>query len=290
VENNTFNVKNNAKNNTKNNMKNSMKSSMKKYLSLLKYEAKTIVRDPINIYMCLFPIVMLLLASFVFPMIFESIDPMQGTILKATMLLLLITILAFGSFFLAAMATFLLLEHKDEHTLYTIAVTPTEISGYLKFKMAYIYLMSVAGNIAVLLGIKLIAGDKYTVLGMSLFDNIDILDIITFTIANGIFTPALGLLQAAYAKNKVEGFAFIKGTGILALVPALMILETFQGGLQYVLGIFPNFWAIRGMLLKFVPIENTADLSYSMYLLIGGVYNMILLAAAYRLFLKKAQY
>lgn len=82
------------------------------------------MRDPVNIYMCLFPILVLALSSFVFPMILEAIDPMQKTVLKITMLLLLVVILALGSFFLAAMATFLLLEHKDEHTLNTIAVTP----------------------------------------------------------------------------------------------------------------------------------------------------------------------
>jgi len=263
---------------------------MSKYLSLLKYEAKTIVRDPINLYMCLFPVIILILSSFVFPRIFESIDPMQEATLKITMLLLLIVILAFGSFFLAAMATFLLLEQKDEHTLNTIAVTPVGTSGYLKFKMAYIYLMSVIGIIVILLGTKLIAGDKYTVGGASFFDHIGISHIVSFAIVNGLFTPALGLLKSAFARNKVEGFAFIKGTGMLALVPALMILEAFQGGLQYVLGIFPNFWAIRGMLLKLMPSESAANLSYPMYLLIGGVYNVILLIAAYRFFHKKAQY
>jgi hypothetical protein len=209
---------------------------MSKYLSLLKYEARTIVRDPINLYMCLFPIIVLILSSFVFPMIFESFDPMQEAMLKAVMLLLLVVILAFGSYFLAAMATFLLLEQKDEHTLNTIAVTPIGASGYLKLKMAYIYLMSVIGNIAILLGTKLIAGDRYTVLGM------------------------------------------------LALVPALMILEAFQGGLQYVLGIFPNFWAIKGILVSSMPVAHGANLSYPMYLLVGGVYDVVLSVAAYRLF------
>ncbi|HHX71952.1 MAG TPA: hypothetical protein GX701_03370 [Clostridiales bacterium] len=156
--------------------------------------------------------------------------------------------------------------------------------------MAYIYFMSVVGIIVILLETKLIAGEKYTVWGVSLFDNIGIFHMVSFAMINGIITPALGLLQGAFAKNKVEGFAFIKGTGILALIPALMILEAFQGGMQYVLGIFPNFWAIRGMLLELMPMENGANLSYPLYLLIGGVYNLILLIVAYRLFLKKAQY
>lgn len=263
---------------------------MSKYLSLLKYEARTIIRDPINLYMCLFPIIVLFLSSFVFPMILESIDPIQETMLKATMLLLLIVVLAFGSFFLAAMATFLLLEQKDENTLKTIAVTTVGTSGYLKFKMAYIYFMSVAGIILILVGTKLISGDKYTILGKSLFKNISIFHIVSFAIINGLFAPALALLQSAFARNKVEGFALIKGSGMMALVPALMSLEAFQGGLQYILGIFPNFWAIRGMILKLIPSENSVNLNYQAYLLIGGVYNVILLIAAYRFFLKKAQY
>jgi fluoroquinolone transport system permease protein len=261
-----------------------------KYLPLLKYEASAIARDPINLYMCLFPVIMLLLSSFVFPMIFESIDPAQEIALKVTTLLLLVAILVFGTFFLAAMATFLLVEQKDEHTLNTIAVTPVGASGYLKFKMTYLYLMSVAGIIVVLLGTKLIAGDKYTILGTPVFDNLGISHIVSFALVSGLFAPALGLLQAAFAKNKVERFAFVKGTGILALIPALMILETFQGGLQYVLGIFPNFWAVKGMLLELTPVQNSANLSYPLYLLIGGVYNMMLLIAAYRFFLKKSQY
>lgn len=263
---------------------------MGKYLSLFKYEVKTIIRDPINIYMCLFPIIILLLSSYVFPMIFESMDPMQETVLKVTMLLLIVIILAFGPFFLAAMAAFLLLDHKDESTLSTIAVTPVGASGYLRFKMAYIYLMSVVGVVVILVGTKLLAGDKYSIMGVSVFNSIGLGHIIAFAAVNSLFTPALALLQGAFAKNKVEGFAMIKGTGMLALVPALMVLETFQGRLQYVLGIFPNFWAIKGMLVKFMPITMSADLSYPVYLLIGAAYNLLLLAAAYRLFLRRADY
>ncbi|NLU53327.1 MAG: hypothetical protein GXX10_10770 [Clostridiaceae bacterium] len=263
---------------------------MRKYLSLLKYEAKSIIRDPINLYLCLLPLVVLILTSYLFPMIFESIEPAQVAMLKVIMLLLLIIILSLGSFFLAAMSTFLLLEQKDEHTLNTIAVTPVGASGYLKFKMTYIYLMSVVGIIVILLGTKLIAGDKYIVGGVSLFNNIDVSHIVSFAIVNGLFNPALGLMQGAFAKNKVEGFAYIKGTGILAMVPALMILEAFQGKMQYVLGLFPNFWPIRGLILKLLPAENAANLSYPLYLIIGAVYNVILIILAFRLYLKKAQY
>ena len=262
---------------------------MGKYFSLFKYEMKTILRDPLNLYMCIFPFIMLMLSSYVFPMMFESMDA-NGGALQMTMLLMLVVILAIGGFFLSAMATFLLLENKDENNLNTIAVTPIGASGYIKFKMTYIYIMSVVSTIIVVLGTKLLAGDHYAIGGVSLFDRIGVLHIVSFAIVSGLFVISLALLQSAFARNKIEGFAFIKGTGLVALIPALLILETFQGGLQYLLGVFPNFWAIKGLMLELFPINSNANLNYPLYIIIGAIYNIVLLVASYRFFLKKVQY
>jgi len=136
---------------------------MNKYLALLRYETKTIVRTPINLFMCLFPVVILLLAAFVFPLIFRSMNPADEAALRIAMLLMLVIILAIGSYFLAAMATFLLLEHKDENSLKTIAVTPLGASGYLRFKMAYVYVMAFLGMLLILIGTKYIAGHHYAI-------------------------------------------------------------------------------------------------------------------------------
>ncbi len=263
---------------------------MNKYLSLFKYEAKTILRDPISLYMCFFPVIILILSAYVFPMIFESMDPANRAAQQMTILLLLVFVIAMGSYFIAAMATFLLIENKDECTLHTIAVTPIGTSGYIQFKMAYVYIMSVISTIIIILGTKLIAGDHYAIGGISLFENIGIGKILSFSIVSALFVPALALLQGALAKNKIEGFAFIKGTGMIAMIPMFMILEALQGGLQYILGIFPNFWTLKGIMLELFPIQHNANLSYGMYLLIGTAYNIFILMAAYRLFMKKAQY
>jgi fluoroquinolone transport system permease protein len=188
------------------------------------------------------------------------------------------------------MATFLLLDNKDECTINTVAVTPVGTSGYIKFKMTYIYIMTVISTIVVLLGTKLIAGERYSIGGVSLFDNIGVLHIVSFAVVAALFTPTLALFQAAFAKNKIEGFALIKGTGMVAMVPLLMILEAFQGGLQYLLGIFPNFWAVKGLMLELLPTDNSANLGYPFYLLIGVIYNILVLMFAYRFFLKRVKY
>ena len=143
----------------------------------------------------------------------------------------------------------------------------------------------------VLYGTKLIASDQYKVGGVSLFDHVGAAQILAFAAAaNGLFVSALSLFQSAFVQNKVEGFAFIKGTGIIALVPALLILDSFKGGAQYALGVLPNFWAIKGVMLELLPIDNSANLSYPLYLLIGAGYSLLILFATYRIFLKRVDY
>lgn len=263
---------------------------MKKYLYLLKYELKIILRDSLSLYMCSVPIILLILATAVFPLIFKSMDAQNEAKLRVTMLIVLLVVLTLSSVFLSFLTSLLLIENKDEHTLATIAVTPVGTSGYIRFKLVYIYTMSVISTMLVLFGTKYIADDEYTIRGVSLLDNLSTFEIISFALVNGLFVPVLALFQSSFAKNKVEGFAFIKATGIIALVPILLVLESFRDGLQYILGILPNFWAVKGILLELFPVESSANLSFPLYLAIGAGYNLFLLVIMYRTFLKKTEY
>jgi fluoroquinolone transport system permease protein len=238
---------------------------MRKYLYLLKYELKTILRDPLSLYMCSFPLILLILATVVFPFIFKSMDIANEAALRVTMLIVLLVVLTLGSFFLSFLTALLLVENKDENTLATIAVTPVGTSGYIRFKLVYIYIMSIISTMLVLFGTKYIAGGEYAIHDISLFYNLSAVEIISFALINGLFVAVLALFQSSFAKNKVEGFAFIKATGIIALVPILLVLDSFHGDFQYVLGILPNFWAVKGILLELFPIENSANLSFNQY-------------------------
>ena len=263
---------------------------MRKYLYLFKYELRTILRDPLSLYMCSFPVILLILATAVFPFVFKSMDAANEAALRVTMLIVLLIVLTLGSFFLSFLTALLLVENKDENTLATIAVTPVGTSGYIRFKMVYIYIMSILSTMLVLFGTKYIAGGEYAIRGVSLFDNLSAVEIISFSLVNRLFVSVLALFQSSFAKNKVEGFAFIKATGIVALVPILLVLDSFRDGLQYVLGVLPNFWAVKGILLKLFPIESSANMSFPLYLAVGAGYNLLLLFVMYRTFLRKAEY
>jgi len=92
------------------------------------------------------------------------------------------------------------------------------------------------------------------------------------------------------ARNKVEGFAWIKGSGLLIFIPLLLVLPAFQGARQYILGVFPNFWAAKGLAMVLLKESDPSNLGFGLYLLIGAVYSLLLYTAAFRLFLKKQQY
>ena len=263
---------------------------MRKYLYLLRYESRTILRDPINLFMCFFPLLLLFLSAFVFPRVLRSAGFLEAMALQTALPMAIVIFLTIGGFFVGAMSTFLLLDHKDEHTLNTIAATPLGLSGYLRFKLTYIYLLTVLSCLLVLLGTKWLAGDAYKIAGVPLFDKIGTWHVITFSLSSSLFAPALSLTQAAFAKNKVEGFAWIKGAGIVALAPILLLMPAFSGGLQYALGIFPNFWAAKGLLQVLYPLHSPANLSYGLYVAIGTAYNLLILIASFRFFVKKQQY
>ncbi len=263
---------------------------MRKYLALLRFEGRTILRDPVSLFMCWFPLVLLALCVYAFPLVLAALDPVQALTVRSVTLLLLIAAITMGGFMTAGMTVFMLLEHKDEHTLHTIAATPAGLSGYLRFKVAYVYALSVLGILLVLAGTKLLAADSYVLMGVRLFDRAGFWQILSYSLVAGLFAPALALFLGALAKNKVEGFAWIKGSGMIALAPLLMVLPAFEGGRQYLLGLFPNFWAARGFLLLLYPQPDPANLPFAGYLAAGAAYSAALLAFAYRLFLRRQQY
>ncbi len=263
---------------------------MNKHLSMMRYEAKTLVRDPFQFLMLLFPFLMLGLSTLAFPAIIRSIGEQNEAASKITMLLLLIMLMSFGTIITGAMGSFMLLEQKDEKTINTIAVTPVGISGYLAVKLIYLYILATVSIMLIMFGTAFFAKETYSVGGVSLFDNIKTWELIVYAFVSALFAPALALFQASAARNKVEGFALVKGTGIVALLPMLIILDSFKGGLQYVLGIFPNFWSIKALFNSLMGTSTQSDLSFIWYMVTGTVYSLAILVVSYKVFLKKVQF
>ncbi len=267
---------------------------MKKYLKLVTYELKTILRDPLNLFLLIYPVIMFGLIGWLLPASLSrggltNTDPAYSL----TLLIAFVVIISIGGFVSGALLGFSLLENKDEKTIYSIAVTPVSITGYITFKSIYTYVLAVAGNLFMIYAIKWWASDYYSftygpyTFG---FDNLTAIHIFPFALISSLFVAAVGLLIASVAKNKIEGFAFMKSGGIIFMIPVLVLLDAFSDGKQYLLGIAPNFWTTKALLNVALNAEGANDLPYWAYLLIGGVYMLVLAVVAIIAFSKKQQH
>jgi fluoroquinolone transport system permease protein len=141
-------------------------------------------------------------------------------------------------------------------------------------------------------GLKLLARDSYVInygiQSISLLDNISYFQIIVFSLVAALIVPFFGGIFASIAKNKIEGFALMKTGGLIIMVPMLCLLPAFENGWQYILGIAPNFWPMKALLNVALGSANSWNLNYWIYMLIGGVFQILLSALALRIFIKKS--
>ncbi len=256
---------------------------MDKYLRLLRFELKNLIRDSMTFVMIVYPLMMVIIGSFVIPAIIDVFGD-GGPGERTASLFVLVVLTSVGPFIGAAMLGFNLLDHRDENTLDTIRVTPLSLRGYMTFKALYAYAFSAVGTVVILMGVKLLAGDNYTVMGENLLDHFTAVNIVYYALVAGLFTPVFAFFLAAVSKNKIEGFAFMKASGMIIIVPVLSLLEALQNYRQYFLGLVPNFWPLKGFLVQSGLLDHTHNLPGHLYMIIGILYMGLLIYAMYRIF------
>lgn len=262
---------------------------MKKYFALLSYELKNLTKDKMNMFMILYPLVMLFVTGFLTPKITAMSNDAYASMYILIVMFLMSLVL--GCFVGGVMLGFSLLDNKDERTFNSISVTPASIKGYVIFKSVYCTVFSFISILFMVFGLKLLARDAYTVqaLGINILDNINTLQIFVFALVNSLITPAIALVIAAIAKNKVEGFVFVKAGGLVLMLPLLMMLPAFDGIKQYILGILPNFWSVKALYNIALANSSQYNLPFIIYMVIGGVFSILLAVVFYKMFTRKLQ-
>ena len=264
---------------------------MKKYLGLLGYELKTMFKGSLNLFMVLYPLIMLFMIGYLLPEIVSRTAEPDSAVTAYVLLIGFAVVAALGGFMGGAMLGFSLLENKDENTIQSIAVSPITVSGYTVFKSAYTFVLAFIGDIVLLGGLKLFFNDVFVInfggVTIGLLDNLGWSHIIVFCLASGLIVPTFAMLIAAIAKNKIEGFAFMKSSGLVIMLPLLTLLDAFQDWKQYLLGIVPNFWTIKPILNLALSSGNASDLSFYAYVGIGSVYMIVLAYICFKFFIKR---
>lgn len=260
---------------------------MAKYMSMLTYEFKNIVRDRMTLVLLVYPLLIIAIGAYVIPVLIDNYASGEGR-LTAT-LVVIIVFSSIAPLITGAMLGFNLLDHKDENSLNTIRVTPLSLRGYIIFKSIYAYALSFIASFFSVFGVKHLSGDGYAVQGVNLWDMFTWSDILVYALVASLFTPLFALFLSAVAKNKIEGFAYMKSSGIFMLLPVLVIIETMQDWKQYLLGIFPIFWPVKGLLVEIDMLDHAHNLPGPIYHMIGVVHMVGLIFLAYKTFEQKNQ-
>lgn len=153
---------------------------------------------------------------------------------------------------------FLVLDERDEGTLTALRVTPISITSYALYRICFTILLSVSYVLACLLATGLMP--------ISLLPSV-----VPVALVAGLLSPVFVMLLAAFANNKVEGLALMKGFGILLLGP--LAAYFIHSKWQLLLGLLPSYWPAKAFW-----VASSGGVIWP-YLLVGFIYPILLLIA-----------
>lgn len=171
---------------------------------------------------------------------------------------ILMTPMTFG-----ALIGFLLLDERDDDTLTALQVTPLTLNSYLAYRIA------VPMALSVLL--------MFVIFPLANLANLDFVPLLIAALSAAPLAPLFALYLGAFAENKVQGFALMKGIGSVGLAPVFAFF--IQSPWQLAFGIVPAYWPV-----KVYWTLSAGDSNVWVYLVIGLVYQMILIALLLRRF------
>lgn len=159
------------------------------------------------------------------------------------------------------MTGFLMLDERDDDTLTALRVTPASLNGLIFYRLLTGFGFS---TVYILLTTPLT--------GLLRIENLWL--IVPSALVASLFAPVVTLFLVSFAKNKLEGFALMKGAGIVLIGP---IASFFVAGTaQYLFGILPTFWSLRAF------VSALANAPFGTFILIGSAFNLALLVLLYR--------
>lgn len=124
---------------------------------------------------------------------------------------------------------FLLLDEKDDQTLIALQVTPLSLPRYLAYRIA----------IPVVLAFVMM----FVIFPLSGLSALPLTHIAVIGIVAAPLAPLLALYLAAFAQNKVQGFALVKVSGVVLMLPVIAFFV--QSPWELAFGIIPTYWLVN---------------------------------------------
>ncbi len=226
-------------------------------------DARSVRRDALLRWIVMYPLALALLVRWGAPALALWLAVQFQFDLTIYWALFMSFVLLMVPIFTGIVIGFLLLDQRDDDTLTALQVTPLTLNGYLVYRITVPILLTVA-MIMVLIPL---AGLVEMGLIPLFFAALEVAPL----------APIFALFFATFAKNKVQGFALMKGAGILMYPP--MIAYFISSGWQWAFGLFPTYWPVK-LFWMLEAGERGAWLCF----LIGLAYQFCLLTALLRRF------
>jgi len=231
-------------------------------------DAANVRRDPLLRWMLVLPLLFALLFRWLAALATPWLARRFGVDLATYYPLLASFLVIMAPMVYGMVVGFLLLDQKDDGTLTALRVTPLTARGYLTYRIA----------IPVALGIVITP----VVLALSGFSSLSVEAQLLAGVAAAPFGPAFALFLAAFARNKVQGFALMKAAGVVNWPP---VIAWFVGSSwQLAFGLCPTYWPV-----KFYWELETGGSEAWVYGVVGTLYVVALILLLQRRFERVVQ-
>ncbi|MCT8137300.1 ABC transporter permease [Anaerobacillus sp. CMMVII] len=238
------------------------------YKSFLTSEWKKWLRDPLLKFMVFYPILFGVIGRYVLPLIAEN----TGFSIEYFADLIIVILVLLVPHVYGALIGFSILDDRDDHILTSIHVTPLGIHQFLSFRITVVLLLSFVAT-------------AYVIWFSNIAD-LSIANILMISLLVSLAAPMTGLFINALAKNKIEGFAVMKGSGMIIIFPIVSLF--FLDKKELLFSFAPGFWPAKAI-SSLIRGEEIMLLTFSQYYLIGFVYILLLNFIVYKIFLSKVK-
>ncbi len=239
---------------------------MQLFVFQIKADLKLVMRDTMLKNLIWFPLFIAILLRLVMPYVATMAEQYGLNIEEYYPLIISLFFIYMASTLLGIITGYLLLDDKDEGTIQAIAVSPLAPTRYLANRLT----------------IPLILGIVLTIIGIYLTNLLPIpfFPLLALMLVCSLLGPIWALFIGAFAKDKVQGFALMKMTGVFGFISLLSYFV--EGNIQLLFGIIPLYWSFKA----FWEITSGGQWWW-IYLLISLIYHLILLRVLAFLFNKK---
>lgn len=158
--------------------------------------------------------------------------------------------------FVGVILGFRVLDEKDEHMLSFYAVTPITIRGYFSYRVLFTMGLGLVESAVIVLALS---SFSYVSLGIIL--------------QGATLAPLSAMMMSILCKNKIQGLALSKATGMIILLP--MLRQLGENKLGWILKMLPHDY-----LYQIIVQGNISIVGYGIYIvsIVGLTYILIEMA------------